>query len=166
MDIRSYIEDLAKKHDSIKHVEATNKRFFDLDMSEVLFNLPKTVNFSTPLIGWEDSESYGKENNSGIVGIGKRAAFFILKKVDSSQSNEKTILDELEAIGYDFMFRLRDEVANHTISHFRSFDFNSVNMQRIKSAKTDLVAAVYVTFDIPEFTAAAVDKTKWTDLNI
>lgn len=158
-ELVAYFKQLATEHVDLLHNDTTNKRFYRLELDEILTGMQSAKSFPALVLeGYSFSFDDKQSDNPAKL---RHGAFVLVDSVSDPGDFDRIheVWDELESIGDDILARIKVDKRDRT-SPVRSFNFESVEANLIGTEYGNLYGIRY-TFTIESTFLSDVDESRW-----
>lgn len=155
----AYFENLARKHVSIKHSDF-EKHFYRFELDEVLTGMCSDINYPAFIL-----EAYNfnySDSDSDNILKKREGAFILMDLVKDLKDYDKIheVWDEMEAIGDDFLIKMREDKESGIVAVMNDFDIGSC--QGIPFSVSKLGQhGIRISFNMDSDVNVNSDNSKW-----
>jgi hypothetical protein len=164
-DYNNYFKVACVNHKSLLHNDTTNKRFYPVDIEDVLNGLKISCKEAFMILENPEFKPFdaGSDNFRKII----RGAFVILKEAKiGDNSDRERILDECQVIAEDITSKMINDTKKGNLDKTYPFrielDLNKVNFNKVGPLMTNMFGW-RVEFALNESFNLAFDESKWNN---
>jgi hypothetical protein len=128
-DLVSYFENIAAKHKLIQHAD-NNRHFFRINLDELITGFKQDLQFPAIMLELPESRVSGATLDN--LFMSRYVGLSFLDKVDAGDiEGELNCYDRMEALGLDYLSRVRRDYQDFNNRFVAQFDWNDIRVYKV-----------------------------------